>query len=193
MSLSTLSIKRPVLTIVLNLTIILFGIIGYTFLGVREFPSIDPAQISIRTDYAGANADIIESQITEPIEKSINSIDGIKNITSSSVQGTSTITVEFNLNKVESSAVFTAEGTFKELEQEIKLTELPKSASDYCTKNYAGWKLSEAAKITDAAGTVMFEAEMEKGKEHFDVMFDDKGNFVKKGELEKESDKEKKD
>ncbi len=99
MSLSTLSIKRPVLTIVLNLTIILFGIIGYTFLGVREFPSIDPAQISIRTDYAGANSDIIESQITEPIEKAINSIDGIKNITSSSVQGSSTITVEFNLNK----------------------------------------------------------------------------------------------
>ena len=99
MSLSTLSIKRPVLTIVLNLTIILFGIIGYTFLGVREFPSIDPAQISIRTDYSGANSDIIESQITEPIEKAINSIDGIKNITSSSVQGTSTITVEFNLNK----------------------------------------------------------------------------------------------
>ncbi|MFI0489857.1 efflux RND transporter permease subunit [Flavobacterium sp.] len=99
MSLSTISIKRPVLTIVLNLTIILFGIIGYSFLGVREFPSIDPAQISIRTDYAGANSDIIESQITEPLEKAINSIDGIKNITSSSVQGTSTITVEFNLNK----------------------------------------------------------------------------------------------
>ncbi|WP_298221785.1 efflux RND transporter permease subunit [Flavobacterium sp.] len=99
MSLSTISIKRPVLTIVLNLTIILFGLIGYTFLGVREFPSIDPAQISIRTDYAGANSDIIESQITEPIEKAINSIDGIKNITSSSVQGTSNITVEFNLNK----------------------------------------------------------------------------------------------
>lgn len=99
MSISTLSIKRPVLTIVLNLTIILFGLIGYKFLGVREFPSIDPAQISIRTDYAGANSDIIESQITEPIEKAINSIDGIKNITSSSVQGTSTITVEFNLDK----------------------------------------------------------------------------------------------
>ncbi|MBL0012663.1 MAG: efflux RND transporter permease subunit [Flavobacterium sp.] len=99
MSLSTISIKRPVLTIVLNLTIILFGVIGFAFLGVREFPSIDPAQISIRTDYAGANSDIIESQITEPIEKAINSIDGIKNITSSSVQGTSNITVEFNLDK----------------------------------------------------------------------------------------------
>lgn len=99
MSLSTLSIKRPILTIVMNLTIILFGFIGFKFLGVREFPSIDPAQISIRTNYTGANADIIESQITEPLEKAINSIDGIKNITSSSNQGSSNITVEFNLDK----------------------------------------------------------------------------------------------
>lgn len=99
MSLSTLSIKRPVLTIVLNLAIILFGFIGYKFLGVREYPSIDPAQISIRTNYTGANADIIESQITEPLEKAINSIDGIRNITSSSNQGSSSITIEFNLEK----------------------------------------------------------------------------------------------
>lgn len=99
MSLSTLSIKRPVLTIVMNVGIILFGVIGYTFLGVREFPSIDPAQISVRTSYAGANADIIESQITEPLEKAINSIDGIRNITSSSNQGSSNITIEFELEK----------------------------------------------------------------------------------------------
>lgn len=99
MSLSTLSIKRPVFTIVINLTIVLFGIIGYTYLGVREFPSIDPAQISVRTNYTGANADIIESQITEPLEKAINAIDGIRNITSSSNQGSSNITIEFNLEK----------------------------------------------------------------------------------------------
>ncbi|WP_296146608.1 efflux RND transporter permease subunit [uncultured Flavobacterium sp.] len=99
MSLSTLSIKRPVLTIVLNLMLILFGIIGYSYLGVREFPSIDPAQISVRTSYAGANSDIIESQITEPLEKAINSIDGIRNITSSSNQGSSNINIEFNLDK----------------------------------------------------------------------------------------------
>ncbi|CAM4095079.1 efflux RND transporter permease subunit [Flavobacterium antarcticum] len=99
MSLSTLSIKRPVLTIVMNLAIVLFGIIGYTYLGVREFPSIDPAQISVRTNYSGANADIIESQITEPLEKAINSIDGIRNITSSSNQGSSNINIEFNLDK----------------------------------------------------------------------------------------------
>ncbi len=99
MNLSTLSIKRPVLTIVMNLAIILFGIIGYTYLGVREFPSIDPAQISVSTSYSGANADIIESQITEPLEKAINSIDGIRNITSSSNQGSSRINIEFNLDK----------------------------------------------------------------------------------------------
>jgi hydrophobe/amphiphile efflux-1 (HAE1) family protein len=99
MSLSTLSIKRPVLTIVMNLMIVLFGIIGYTYLGVREFPSIDPAQITVQTSYTGANADIIESQITEPLEKAINSIDGIRNISSTSAQGTSVISIEFNLGK----------------------------------------------------------------------------------------------
>ena len=99
MSLSTTSIKRPVFTIVINLILVLFGVIGYTFLGIREYPSIDPAIVSVRTSYAGANSDVIESQITEPLEKSINAIDGIRNITSSSNQGTSNITVEFNLDK----------------------------------------------------------------------------------------------
>jgi len=99
MSLSTLSIKRPVFTIVINLLIILFGLLGFSYLGVREFPSIDPAVINVRTNYTGANAEIIESQITEPLEKAINSIDGIRNITSSSNQGSSTITVEFKLEK----------------------------------------------------------------------------------------------
>ncbi|WP_443936686.1 efflux RND transporter permease subunit [Pedobacter sp. MW01-1-1] len=99
MSISTTSIKRPILAIVMNLLIVLFGIIGYNFLGVREFPSIDPTVVSVRTSYPGANSDIIESQITEPLEKSINSIDGIRNISSSSNQGSSNITVEFNLDK----------------------------------------------------------------------------------------------
>lgn len=97
MSISTLSIKRPVLAIVMNLMIILFGFIGYTFLGVREYPSIDPPVVSVRTSYAGANADIIESQITEPLEKSLNSVEGVKSISSSSNVGSSNITVEFDL------------------------------------------------------------------------------------------------
>ncbi|MDB5012040.1 MAG: Acriflavin resistance protein [Daejeonella sp.] len=99
MSLSTTSIKRPVLAIVMSLVLLLFGVIGFKFLGIREFPSIDPAVVSVRTNYPGANSDIIESQITEPLEKVINSIDGIKNISSSSNQGSSNITVEFNLEK----------------------------------------------------------------------------------------------
>lgn len=99
MSLSSTSIKRPVLTIVMNLVLVLFGVIGFTFLGIREFPSIDPPIISVRTSYAGANSDVIESQITEPLEKALNSIDGIRNITSSSSQGSSNINVEFTLDK----------------------------------------------------------------------------------------------
>ncbi len=85
------------LAIVINLLILLFGILGFTFLGVRDYPVIEPANVNVRTSYPGANADIIESQITEPLEKVINSVPGIKNITSSSSQGSSSINVEFNL------------------------------------------------------------------------------------------------
>lgn len=98
MSLSSTSIKRPVLTIVYSIVIVLFGIVGFTYLGVREFPAVDPPTITVRTSYTGANADVIESQITEPLEESINGIDGIRTISSTSAQGVSTITVEFNLD-----------------------------------------------------------------------------------------------
>lgn len=99
--------------------------------------------------------------------------------------------VEFHLDKIESSATFEANGTFKELEQEIKTSELPKAAIDYCASKFAGYKLAEAEKITDANGNISFEAEMEKDKEHFDVLFDDKGNFLKKIAPEPEDDKKK--
>jgi multidrug efflux pump len=95
--LSEISVRRPVLTIVLNLIIMLFGVIGYSYLGVREFPSIDPPVITVRTGYAGANADVVESQITEPLEKALNGIEGIRSISSASNLGNSSITVEFNL------------------------------------------------------------------------------------------------
>jgi hydrophobe/amphiphile efflux-1 (HAE1) family protein len=98
MNISELSLRRPVLATVMNLFIILFGVIGYYFLGVREYPAIDPPVISVRTSYIGANADIIESQITEPLEKAINGIPGIRTISSSSTVGGSSITVEFNLS-----------------------------------------------------------------------------------------------
>jgi len=97
MNISELSLKRPVLAIVMNIIIVIFGMIGYTFLGVRDYPAIDPPNISVRTSYSGASADIIESQITEPLEKSINGIAGIKSISSSSSQGTSSINIEFEL------------------------------------------------------------------------------------------------
>ena len=97
MTISELSLKRPVLAIVMNIIIVLFGIIGFRFLGVRDYPAIDPPNVSVRTSYPGANADIIESQITEPLEKAINGIAGVKNLTSSSSQGNSNITVEFEL------------------------------------------------------------------------------------------------
>ena len=90
---------------VASIIIMLFGIIGFTFLGVRDYPAIDPPNISVRTNYAGANAAIIESQITEPLEKSINGIAGVKNITSGSSQGISNINVEFELGSdLESAA-----------------------------------------------------------------------------------------
>jgi multidrug efflux pump len=98
MSLSSTSIKRPVLTTVFSLIIILFGMIGLTYLGIREFPSVDPAIITVSTSYPGANSDVIETQITEPLEQNINGIPGIRTLTSVSRQGSSNITVEFELS-----------------------------------------------------------------------------------------------
>ncbi len=98
MSLSSVSIRRPVLAIVMSLTILLFGIIGYTYLGIREYPSIDPPIITVSTGYVGANADVIESQITEPLEEQINGIAGIRSLTSTSRDGRSQITVEFDVS-----------------------------------------------------------------------------------------------
>ena len=99
MNIWSFSINRPVLTIVLSLLILLFGIIGFSYLGVRDFPSVDPPVITVSTGYTGANADVIESQITEILEESINGIAGISSISSTSNDGRSTITVEFDLGK----------------------------------------------------------------------------------------------
>ncbi len=98
MNLYSLSVNRPVLAIVMSVLIVLFGAIGFKFLGVREFPSIDPPVITVRTNYTGASADVIQSQITEPLEKAINGIEGIRSISASSNQGSSIITVEFILS-----------------------------------------------------------------------------------------------
>jgi len=97
MGLSEIAIKRPVLTIVLSLVILLLGFIALRFLGIREYPSVEAPIITVSTNYVGANADIIESQVTEPLEESLNGIAGIRSITSVSRDGRSTITVEFEL------------------------------------------------------------------------------------------------
>ncbi|MBO5893979.1 MAG: efflux RND transporter permease subunit [Alistipes sp.] len=98
MNISELSIRRPVLATVLTLIIIIFGVIGYTSLGVREYPSVDNPIISVNCSYPGANADVIENQITEPLEQNINGIPGIRSLSSVSSQGSSRITVEFELS-----------------------------------------------------------------------------------------------
>lgn len=98
MSLSSLSIKRPVLAVVMSIVIVLFGIIGFTSLGIREFPNVDSPIITVSTSYIGANADVMETQITEPLEESINGIAGIKSLKSVSRDGRSTITVEFDVD-----------------------------------------------------------------------------------------------
>ncbi len=98
MNISELSLRRPVMAFVMNIIIVIFGIIGFTFLGVRDYPAIDPPNVNVRTTYPGANADIIESQITEPLEEQINGIAGVKNITSSSSVGNSSINIEFELS-----------------------------------------------------------------------------------------------
>ena len=98
MNISELSIRRPVLATVLTLIILLFGAIGYTSLGVREYPSVDNPIISVNCSYPGANADVIENQITEPLEQNINGIPGIRSLSSVSSQGSCRITVEFELS-----------------------------------------------------------------------------------------------
>ena len=98
MRLSSISIQRPVLSIVMSIAIMLFGIIGYNYLGIREFPAVDPPVITVNAAYPGANADVIESKITEILEESINGIAGITSLTSISRDGASTITVEFSLD-----------------------------------------------------------------------------------------------
>ncbi len=98
MNIASTSINRPVLASVLSIIVVIFGFIGFYFLGVREFPSVDPPIITVTTNYNGANADVIESQITEPLEESINGVAGIQTLSSVSSDGRSTITVEFDLS-----------------------------------------------------------------------------------------------
>lgn len=97
MRFSSVFINRPVLGIVCNLLIIIAGAISFNNLGVRDYPAVDPPIITVSTTYAGASADVVESKITEPLEEGINGIAGIRTLTSTSANGSSNITVEFNV------------------------------------------------------------------------------------------------
>ncbi|HEX8311831.1 MAG TPA: efflux RND transporter permease subunit, partial [Chthoniobacteraceae bacterium] len=97
MTLYKLSIERPVLATVMSIVIVIFGLVSYQRLGVREFPSVDPPIITVATTYVGAPPEVIESQITEPLEENINAVAGVRTLTSGSREGQSTITVEFEL------------------------------------------------------------------------------------------------
>lgn len=97
MNIASVSINRPVLASVISISIVIFGLVGFRLLGLREYPSVDPPVVTVTTTYIGANADVIETQLTEPLEESINGISGIKTLSSNSSDGRSTITVEFDL------------------------------------------------------------------------------------------------
>jgi multidrug efflux pump len=99
MNIASFSIKRPVFASVLSITIVLFGVVGFNLLGLREFPSVDPPIVTVSTTYVGANADVISTQITEILEESINGIAGIRTLNSSSADGRSNISVEFNIGE----------------------------------------------------------------------------------------------
>ena len=99
MLLSDLSVKRPVFATVVNLVLVIFGIVCFSMLPLREFPDIDSPVVTISTDYPGASAEIVESKITQPIEDMISGVEGIKNVSSNSRVGRSNVTIEFNINR----------------------------------------------------------------------------------------------
>ena len=99
MRLPVLSVQRPVFATVLALLLVAFGIMAFTQMSTREYPDISPPQVSISTDYNGASAEVIETRITQPIEDEIGGIEGIRSISSSSRDGRSTISIEFEVGR----------------------------------------------------------------------------------------------
>ncbi len=91
-------IRRPVLTIVVSVVMVLFGAVGFYFLGVREYPAVDPPVVTVTTRYTGAAPDVVDAQLTEPIEQAVSGIAGIRNISSTSSEGQSTVRIEFDLS-----------------------------------------------------------------------------------------------
>jgi multidrug efflux pump len=99
MKLSNLSIRRPIFATVMSLVIILFGIVSYTRLPVREYPDIDPPVVSIQTTYRGASPSVVETEITDVLEEQLSTLEGVKTLTSSSKEQGSVITIEFELGR----------------------------------------------------------------------------------------------
>ncbi len=105
MKLSDTAIRRPVLASMLSLALVLFGAIGYTQLAVREFPDVDPPIVSVTTILPGANPQVVESAVTDLLEEELSTVEGLRTLTSSSGEGVSNITLEFNLERdVEAAA-----------------------------------------------------------------------------------------
>lgn len=134
MLLSDMSVKRPVFATVVNILLIIFGVVAFTSLPLREYPNIDPPVVSISTSYPGANAEIIETQITQVIEERISGIDGIKTINSSSRDGSSRITIEFEQSReIDSAANDVRERVqrvMRRLPEQVDPPEVTKANSD---------------------------------------------------------------
>jgi len=134
MSISTTTINRPVLATVMSLLIVIFGAIGFTSLGVRDYPSVDNPVISVRCSFPGANADVIETQITEPLEAAVNGIPGIRAISSTSRDGSSSINIEFNIDvDLETAANDVRDkvsGAMRQLPQDVDPPVVEKSDAD---------------------------------------------------------------
>ncbi len=164
MLISDIALKRPVGSVVLSLIIILLGVVGYTFLGVRLYPAIDPPVITVQAQYTGANAEIIESQITEPLEKSINGIEGVKSISSQSAIGSSSITVEFdlgaNLEKAANDVRDKVSQAIKSLPQDMDSPPTVTKAdanSDPIIMLVAQSSMMDALELSDYAENVLLE------------------------------------
>jgi len=99
MKLSETSIRRPVLASMISAALVLFGVIGYTRLAVRELPDIDPPIISVSTTLPGANAQVVETAVTDVLEEELSTIQGLRTLSSSSSEENSQITLEFNLDR----------------------------------------------------------------------------------------------
>src|SRR5204863_7267362 len=99
MKLSDTAIRRPVLASMLSAALVLFGVIGYSRLSVRELPDIDPPVISVSTVLPGANAQVVETAVTDVLEEELSTIQGLRTLSSTSAEQTSNITLEFNLDR----------------------------------------------------------------------------------------------